>query len=215
MIGKVLSRIREERKITKTDLAKMTDINIGHLTHIEKEERNPSHKALRALCDALQVPYQPLMYTYDRELTEEQENYKVQNHVKYDSIPIVDSIIGYAACPTEVRNASFVMRSFNDAMAPKILDDDFVYIELSSPLSKGDIGLFEYDGRLIIRKFVVRKNDIVLRAENNEYDDIIINKDANSTLLEKFLQKITAQCLNMYHFNFTKLLHILQFYYIF
>lgn len=81
------------------------------------------------------------------------------------------------------------MRSFNDAMAPKILDDDFVYIELSSPLSKGDIGLFEYDGRLIIRKFVVRKNDIVLRAENNEYDDIIINKDAKFNIIGKILAK--------------------------
>ena len=47
----------------------MTNINIGHLTHIEKGERNPSHKALKTLSIALDVPYQPLMYTYDKELT--------------------------------------------------------------------------------------------------------------------------------------------------
>ena len=55
MIGKILAKIRETKNLSKTDLAKMTDINIGHLTHIEKEERNPSHKALKTLCEALDV----------------------------------------------------------------------------------------------------------------------------------------------------------------
>lgn len=47
MIGKMIQRIRKEKGITKTKLSEMTDINIGHLTHIEKGERNPSHKALK------------------------------------------------------------------------------------------------------------------------------------------------------------------------
>ena len=69
MIGDILAKIRKDKKISKTDLAKVTNINVGHLTHIEKGERNPSHKALKTLCLALDVPYQPLMYTYDKELT--------------------------------------------------------------------------------------------------------------------------------------------------
>ncbi len=69
MIGDLLAKIRKDKKISKTDLAKVTNINIGHLTHIEKGERNPSHKALKTLSIALDVPYQPLMYTYDKELT--------------------------------------------------------------------------------------------------------------------------------------------------
>ena len=189
MIGKLLSRIRTDRKISKTDLAKLTDINIGHLTHIEKEERNPSHKALKSLCEALNVPIQPLMYTYDRELTEEQEGYNVVNHIKYESIPIINSIIGYAYCPKEVRNASFVMRSFDKSMSPKILDTDFVYIELNAPLSNKDIGLFEYNGKLIIRKFIIRKNNLVLRAEDPEIEDIIISKDESFNIIGKILAK--------------------------
>ena len=42
MIGELISRIRKEKKMQKTELAEKTNINIGHLTHIEKEERNPS-----------------------------------------------------------------------------------------------------------------------------------------------------------------------------
>ena len=72
MIGDMIAKVRKEKGITKTELARITGINIGHLTHIEKGERNPSHKALKNICKALDIPYQQLMYTYDKELNEDQ-----------------------------------------------------------------------------------------------------------------------------------------------
>ena len=36
MIGDMLSKIREDKNISKTNIAKETNINVGHLTHIEK-----------------------------------------------------------------------------------------------------------------------------------------------------------------------------------
>ena len=71
MIGDMIAKVRKEKGMTKTELAKLTGINIGHLTHIEKGERNPSHKALKNICKALDIPYQQLMYTYDKELNED------------------------------------------------------------------------------------------------------------------------------------------------
>ena len=38
MIGEMIAKIRMEKGISKTELARRTDINIGHLTHIEKEK---------------------------------------------------------------------------------------------------------------------------------------------------------------------------------
>ena len=61
MIGSVIAKIRKDKNISKTDLAKITNIDIGHLTHIEKEERNPSHKTLKAICSALEVPIHMIM----------------------------------------------------------------------------------------------------------------------------------------------------------
>ena len=40
MIGDMIAKVRKEKGITKTELARITGINIGHLTHIEKGERN-------------------------------------------------------------------------------------------------------------------------------------------------------------------------------
>lgn len=193
MIGRLLAKIRTDKNISKTEISKKTGINIGHLTHIEKEERNPSHKTLRLLCDALDVPIQPLMYSYDRNLTEEQVEYSVVDHINYDSIPIINSIVGYSACPNSVGNASFIMKSFDNSMEPKILSSDFLYIELNAPLSNKDIGLIQYNNRLLIRKFIVRKNDIVLRAEDTSIEDIIITKNSEFYILGKILGKNNSQ----------------------
>ena len=37
MIGNMISKIRKEKGITKTQLANETDINIGHLTHKDND----------------------------------------------------------------------------------------------------------------------------------------------------------------------------------
>ena len=73
MIGEMIAKIRKEKGMTKTELSKLTNINIGHLTHIEKGERNPSQKALKNICQALKVPYQQLMCTYGKNINEYQQ----------------------------------------------------------------------------------------------------------------------------------------------
>ncbi len=187
MIGKVIAKIREDKDVSKTDLSKVINIDVGHLTHIEKEERNPSHKALKGICTALDVPFQPLMYTYDKDLTDEQDGYKMASHIKYDSIPIISSIDGFAACPPEMRAATCVLKVSNDDMAPKYKAGDSVFIELNAPLNSKDIGIFEYDGNIMMRKFIVRRNDIVLRAESDDVPEIVVTKDDNFYIIGKVL----------------------------
>ena len=66
MLGNLLSHIREEKEMSKTNIAEAIGINVGHLTHIEKGERNPSQKTLRDICKAMNIPYLPVSYFYDR-----------------------------------------------------------------------------------------------------------------------------------------------------
>lgn len=187
MIGDLLEKIRKDKKVSKTDLAKMTNINIGHLSHIEKGERNPSHGALKSICNALHIPYQPLFYTYDKNLTVEQKEYDMPKHIKYDSIPVVSSIDGFKQCPDEMQSASFVLKINNDDMGAKLKIGSFAYIEINSPLNNKDIGLFEYEGKLIIRKFILRKKDIVLRADKEGIEDIVVTKDSPFYIIGKVL----------------------------
>lgn len=175
MIGEMISYIRKEHKLTKAEIARGTNINTGHLTHIEKGERNPSHKVLRNMCKTIGIPYRPLMYTYDKELTEEHHSYKVESHIPYNKIPSFDSLGTLIDCPATTPGASIAVKVNDTTMEPKLKKDSYVYIEFNTPLDNRDLGLFSYQHTLLLRRFIVRKDGIVLRAEDKNIPDICLN----------------------------------------
>lgn len=175
MIGNMLSKIRKEKRITKTRLAELTDINIGHLTHIEKGERNPSHKALKSICSALNVPYQELLYTYDKELSEDQVEYGYINHIPYNKIPAISSISDFVECPAKFSNASFAYKIPDTSMEPLLQKDNYVFIEQNALLSNKDIGLFYYNGEYLIRHLLYKKGKFALKANDKNIKDITIS----------------------------------------
>lgn len=185
MIGEMIYKAREDKKMKKSELAKHTNINIGHLSHIESEQRNPSHRALKAICRALGIPCQPLMYTYDKYFTDEQVLRNMPNHISYDRIPAVTSVESFMECPAECPNAAFSLKVADDAMQPKITKNSYVFVELNSPLDNKDIGLFDLNGKILIRRFIVRQDGLFLRADNKEFADIPLNNEENYYIIGK------------------------------
>lgn len=189
MLGKMIAKIRSDKKMAKVELAKKTKINVGHLTHIEKEERHPSHKALKNICDALQVPYQNLMHMYDRNISEEQERYKVYDHVSYNKVVAIDKIEDFIECPYTIQNASMAIKMPDDSMDPKIAKDEYVFLDLNSPLESRDFGLILYNGNYYIRRFIVRLDKLILRPENKAYPEIDLQEDDDFTIIGKIFTK--------------------------
>ncbi len=186
MIGDMIARIRKDKNMSKTELAEKTNINIGHLTHIEKGERSPSYKALKAICKALDVPYQPTLFTIDKNMDEVHKEYKLVNHISYQEVPAVN-IENFISCPASMASASMAIKINDDSMEPKLKKDSYAYLALNMPLENKDIGLFSYKGQLLIRRFILRKDDIALRAEKKESDDICITKDDDFYIIGKIL----------------------------
>ena len=176
MIGNMIAMIRKEKGITKTELAQITGINIGHLTHIEKGERNPSHKALYSICEALNIPFEELLHTYDKTLSIEQEKYNYLKYVPYDKVPVFSGLESFVQCPSKYTNASFAYKVPDNSMEPLFTKDSNVFIEIAGLLENKDYGLFNVDGKFLIRKFLYRKGGLVLRAENKdlEIEDILV-----------------------------------------
>ena len=175
MIGDMIAKIRKEKGISKTELSRRTKINIGHLTHIEKGERNPSQKALKNICKALDVPYQQLMLTYGKTINEDQETYNVIEHISYNKVLAIDSINGFIDCPAEFPSSSIAIKINDDSMDSSFNKGDYVFAELNSPLNSKDIGLFSLNNEILIRKFYSRKGGkIMLKAENENYHDITL-----------------------------------------
>ena len=187
MLGYLLSKIRTDRKMSKTRLSELTNINIGHLSHIEKGKRVPSHKALREISKALDIPYKNLMHTYDHDLTDDQIKYGAANHVLYNKIPIFGSLLGFTKCDFDTSNADFAIFINDESMSPKFALGSFVLVEQNVPLSNRDYGVFMYNDKILIRRFIIRKNDLVLRAEDPNISDIILVNSDNFYIIGKIL----------------------------
>lgn len=187
MIGDMIERARNEKNVAKSELARRTNINIGHITHIEKGERNPSHRALKTICRALEIPYQPLMYTYDKFFSDEQKNNKMQEHISYDKIVAVSSVDSFITCPIDLPGASIALKIEDDSMAPRLEKGVYAFIEFNTPLDNKDIGLIEFNGKIMIRRYVIRKDDLVLRADNKEFSDIIISEKDTYNIIGKVI----------------------------
>ena len=185
MIGNMISKIRKEKGITKTKLAEMTDINIGHLTHIEKGERNPSHKALQAIATALGVPYEQLLYTYDKELTEEQLNYNYINYISSNQVPAFSKIDDFIQCPPSFSNASFAFKVPDNSMAPLLKENTYAFIEFSGLLSNKEIGFFKYNNEFLIRRIVYKRGKILLRADDKTIEDIHLQTNDDFMIIGK------------------------------
>lgn len=185
----MIAKARNEKGMTKTELSKLTKINIGHLTHIEKGERNPSHKALKNICRALDIPYQQLMYTYDKDINEEQETYNVVNHISYSRLLAVDSVSGFIDCPSNVPSSAIALKVNDDAMEPTFKKDSYVFVEFNTPLNSKDYGVFSVNDEIIIRKFMAKKEKITLKADNKDYKDITIKNDDDFYIVGKILSK--------------------------
>lgn len=177
MIGDMIAKVRKEKGMSKTELARLTDINIGHLTHIEKGERNPSHKALKNICRALDIPYQQLMYTYDKTINEEQESYNVIEHISYNKVLAVDSIGGFIDCPSSIPSSAIAIKLQDDSMEPSFSKGAYVFVEFNSPLENKNIGVFSYNDQVLVRRFITKKGKIVLRADNKKHEDIAVSDD--------------------------------------
>lgn len=187
MLGSMISKIRKEQHMTKVELAKRTGINIGHITHIEKGERHPSHKALMSIASALDVPYQTLSHLYDKRITEEIERCDTINHLSYNKVLAIDSYSQFIDCPSSASHASVALKIQDDVMEPTLKKDSYAFLELNVPLKHKDIGLFEYQGNLFVRRFIVRKDKLVLRADNKAYSDIDLSEEDDFIMIGRVI----------------------------
>ena len=187
MIGDMISRARKEKNVVKSELSRRTNINIGHIAHIENEERNPSHRALKSICRALEIPYQPLMYTYDKVFTEEQKLNNMPEHISYDKVLAVSSLDSFIECPVDLGSASLAFKVEDKSLVPRLEKGVYAFGEFNTPLENKDIGVFEYNGKILIRRYVIRKNSLVLRADNKDFSDIPLEENDQYNIIGKVI----------------------------
>jgi transcriptional regulator with XRE-family HTH domain len=175
MIGDILSQARQDKGFSKTELSRITGINIGHLTHIEKGERNPSRKALRNICNALEISYQQLMYAFDKSIGETPAEYDLIKHLSYNKILAVESLAGFVDYPANASAASIAIKIKDASMEPEMEHGNYVYLELNTIPKNNEFGLFKVNNNLLIRKFIKKNDKITLETTNELYANTIVD----------------------------------------
>lgn len=191
MIGAMLAKIRKDRGVTKSELAKLIGVDTGHLTHIEKGERKPSIKTLKLMCKVLDIPYQPLLYTYDKDLKNSQRDNKSLEYLSYTKILAFDDINSFSNfidCPTYNPTASFAIKIADDSMLKTFDLNTYAYVELNTLVENNDIGLFKYEDKILIRKLWFRQDTFILKADNPAYPDIKIKNFDKFFIIGKILR---------------------------
>ena len=94
----------------------------------------------------------------------------------YDKVPVFSGFENFIQCPSKYTNASFAYIVPDNSMEPVFMKNSHVFIEIAGLLENKDYGLFNVDGKFLIRKLLYRKGGIVLRAENKalEIEDILV-----------------------------------------
>ena len=54
-LGKNLKEVREKKKMTQAEVAKLADITINYYARIERGEENPTFEVLKGLTTALKI----------------------------------------------------------------------------------------------------------------------------------------------------------------
>ncbi|MBE5822302.1 MAG: LexA family transcriptional regulator [Clostridiales bacterium] len=187
MIGKIIRKRRKEIDMTLTELSKLTKIDVGHLSHIENGERNPSYKTLKLICDAIGVPVTHLWNYTGKTIKEERENYEYMNYINFNKIPLVE-VKDFVTVPANY-DGNVIAVTLNDDSMNKLGDKgEFVYVDLNAPVKDGDIIVAKYNNEILVRKYKLNGYKIKLSAYNKEYSDIKVAEEDELEIIGKVIE---------------------------
>ncbi len=176
MLNRLLTKIRKDNHRSKLSIANDCNLDPGYISHVENGERVPSHSALKKICKSLDVPYQQLMYTYDKPLLSNHIESDFINLVPYHSIVAVNSLDDLIKCSAEYGSASFALKVSDESMEPRFIRGSYAFVEQNSPISSREFGLFYYHGNFYIRRLNVKDSSYVLSAENPKFPNIRVSR---------------------------------------
>ena len=191
MLGNLIKSIRTKKHMTKTSIAKQIGVDTGYLTHIENGDRKPTVKVLQEICNAIDVPYQKFFAAYNHKIPQEAIDYEIFKHTAEDRILLVDDIndLHFMKCPPGLNSVSFGIRLNDDSME-KIYDKySYVFVDFGAPIKPQDIGLFYYNGQILVRRlFIYGKNHISLYPDNPKYPKIRVKEKDTFYVIGKIVQ---------------------------
>ena len=191
-----LRYVLNEKKITQSELSKMTGIGKSSLTAYLKGEYTPKQNNIYKIAKALNIPTFYLIgwEKYDKSIDLQKlkadvdifdkilSNYKENEALQlskiienFNSIEDKQRLVDYSDNLLKSGEYDLTARVLDDSMKPKYNKGDKVYIDFGYDFSVGDVYLIEYDNSTYIRKVFNDGYRVRLISLNEEYNPINID----------------------------------------
>lgn len=184
-----LTALRNEKKMTQQQIAKIAGVSDKTVSSWENESRSPKLGSINKICDYFNLDLKTFIdesndeYNPALKLPEEAIPYEPSHRAPIvGSIPAgypvlaVEDIEGYADVPYSDAENYFFLRVSGDSMEPKICLGDLVLIRKQNTADNGQIVAARVNGDEATLKRYKRQDDtVLLLPENQKYNPYVIS----------------------------------------
>ena len=190
-IGLRIHNARKAKKLSMKELGKMVNLHESTISRYEKGEiMSLDIEKMKDFAKALDTTPAYLMGWEDEERKENKPYDEFDNISKIDKIKL--PLLGNVACGEPIYanedresyimvgtdiHADFCLQCKGDSMInARIHDGDIVFVKKQDIVNNGEIAVVIIDDEATLKRFYYYKeqNMLILRPENNKYQDIVI-----------------------------------------
>lgn len=185
MVGDQIRKLRKERHISQTVLAKHFGLTQQAIGKWETNASSPNPNQLKELAKYFNTSIDYLISGNDN-IYDVGESKEIDGY----AIPILGTVkAGYNAYAfnedlgTEFANVSrpseyFYLMVKGDSMEPRIKDGDLALVHRQATLDNGDLGVIVYgDDEGTLKKYFKNGDTIILQPFNPAYESLILTKE--------------------------------------
>ncbi len=186
-VGKKIKKLRKEKGLTQSELAKKLDVVSTAVSAWERDANKPMMDKLTIMSELFKVP---ISHFFDVEEIPSNAITLTPNFVKIpvlgiiacgDPITAVENHDGYRYEPTEFlpKGNLFYLRTKGDSMEPTIPDNSFVLIREQPEVEYGEIAavLVNGDTEITLKRVKKQGNAIFLMPDNPKHDPILVDEN--------------------------------------
>ncbi|EJD2377185.1 helix-turn-helix transcriptional regulator, partial [Salmonella enterica] len=204
-VGQKIRELRKARKMTITQLAALTDWDVGNISRLERGMQGYSAQSIQKIAEALQVPVSELFSTETDSDTVNKYSVLSLSHQRRNDVYRVDvmdvsasagngnssrdfiEVISSIEYVTEEAKTLFGHRPANqvklinvrgDSMQGTIEPGDLIFVDIGVNYFDGDgIYVFDFNGDLYVKRLQKIKNQLLVLSDNSLYKEWQITKE--------------------------------------
>ncbi|WP_440517428.1 XRE family transcriptional regulator [Serratia sarumanii] len=204
-VGKRVRELRQAKKLTISELATLTDWDVGNISRLERGKQGYSEQSLKRIAAALQVPVSELFSTSSEVNTV--DNYSVKSlqtdggegvyrvdvldvsasagsgNLSNDFVEVISSIeyVNEEARRLFGHRPAEQVKLINvrgDSMQGTIDPGDLIFVDIAINHFDGDgIYVFDFSGDLFVKRLQKIKSQLIVLSDNPQYREWQINHD--------------------------------------